>query len=429
MHRKFSNEQKLKILIEYEQREVSKTSIADKYDIDRKTLREWIEKKDQILAAERTSFKLPGGGRKLSSEECENLLVAKIEDARLQKRRVSQKLILRWGKALVEEKGVTNLRISKGWLFRFLQRNNFTLRKATNMVSLSKEDIVRRAVSFVQTLLGVKSEFAVSDENIFNLDETAIFAEEDSPSTVEKVGAKRVPIGTAGLTGFRITGLLCASACGRKMPPTIIQKGKTESICERNGAVLLTATKSWMNAKCFILWIDFMFPQILTPPNTVLLVFDSAKSHIAKAVKEHLHRRKILFCVIPGGLTGWIQPADLMWFSPLKAAIKHESNIWLESDSTPRTSGRRIKPPNTELMTQWLKTAWGRISPETITTSFRSGFLGQFDALHIAKDLEYGTLFVEKMIAQVEETTTDAIVSEIEMQEEDDFSEIEADLD
>lgn len=74
-----------------------------------------------------------------------------------------------------------------------------------------------------------------------------------------------------------------------------------------------------MNSAAFIKYIDYEFP--LVHPNTVLLIFDSARSHIAADVKKHLQCRGILYIVIPNGMTGHCQPADFSWFEPLKAQL------------------------------------------------------------------------------------------------------------
>ena len=60
-----------------------------------------------------------------------------------------------------------------------------------------------------------------------------------------------------------------------------------------------------MNSDSFIRYVDYMFP--FPEPTKNLLVFDSAPSHVSKMVKTHLQARKILYAVIPSGLTSFIQ--------------------------------------------------------------------------------------------------------------------------
>jgi len=110
--------------------------------------------------------------------------------------------------------------------------------------------------------------------------------------------------------------------------PTIITKGKKENISIVDGVVRLTGFKSWINSNLLKKWIEFMFPIVSTPKNKILLIFHSARSHISKDIKKYLKLRKIFFCVIPGGLTGLLQPADAYWFKTLKTNIRMHSTLW-----------------------------------------------------------------------------------------------------
>ena len=86
--------------------------------------------------------------------------------------------------------------------------------------------------------------------------------------------------------------------------------------------------------------------------------------------------------VIPGGLTYWLQPADLMWFKPLKMSIRNSSNEWLTSDDVQRTRGGNIRQPPAAILRGWLRTVWNEI---TIKKSFNVGFLGPVEVLQTMK--------------------------------------------
>ena len=61
---------------------------------------------------------------------------------------------------------------------------------------------------------------------IWNCDETAIWLDLVKGTSVEKIGAKSVPILTFGNEKVRISVLLCCNALGEKLPPFIIAKAK-----------------------------------------------------------------------------------------------------------------------------------------------------------------------------------------------------------
>ena len=61
---------------------------------------------------------------------------------------------------------------------------------------------------------------------IANMDETAIWADMPGNTTVEKIGATSVPLLTTGHEKERIVVCLSALACGKKLKPFIVFKGK-----------------------------------------------------------------------------------------------------------------------------------------------------------------------------------------------------------
>lgn len=424
-HKQNTNEYKLQAIEDYKNSQnISKT--AETFNIDRKTLREWIAAEENIREAPKTRCRGDGGGRKLTSESFEDTLVNQIEDFRLRRMNVSRSLIMKWAHEL-KENAVENLSLSVGWLTGFLRRNKFSLRKVSNASTLSDEEIVRRASSFISHVKKIIFEYRITPENIWNMDETAIFIEDDETSMIERVGSKRVAISSSGLTKFRVTGICAASAVGTKKHAAVIVKGRNEDIIQCNGFIKIVGEKAWMNSKLFKKWIDFVFPAVITPPNATLLVLDSARCHISAEVKQHLQIRKILYCVIPGGLTGWIQPADLSWFKPVKTMLREYAFRWLQCGSVPRTKSGEIKPPTFEQVGVWLQNSWGRLHSEIIINSFNSGFLGDIGDLHIAKDATIGPKFLDYFNHSLLPETADIIFTPDHVDEESvyNFSDIE----
>ena len=158
-----------------------------------------------------------------------------------------------------------------------------------------------------------------------------------------------------------------------------------------DGVNWLYSQKSWVNQDVFIQWIQYEFPFVRR--NEILLVFDSARSHISTKVKDFLKARGILFAVIPGGLTSLLQPCDVFWFKSLKAVIAEQIDTWKASSEHAMTRCGNPRPPTNEDMSHWLSTAWTSISPEMITKSFEKCFLGDSLSLHVAQHPLYGLPF------------------------------------
>lgn len=171
-------------------------------------------------------------------------------------------------------------------------------------------------MNFIDRVRELIQIYGILPSNIINMDETGVFAEHSKNNTLEFRVATDVPVQSFGLEKVRVTAVFGARADGTKLRPCLMVKGNISSVTTVDCIPVLTNEKSWMNTESFIQYIDYMFPFV--EPNKLLLVFDSAPSHISKQVKAHLRARKILCAVIPGGLTGYLQPCDFGLFKPLK---------------------------------------------------------------------------------------------------------------
>lgn len=125
-----------------------------------------------------------------------------------------------------------------------------------------------------------------------------------------------------GFEKVRLTVVFGARADGTKLRPCPMEKGNVFSVCVQDGVPVLTNKNAWMDGEYVIRNIDYMFPFI--QPNRLIIVFDSARSHISKKVKSYLQERKILFAVIPSRMTAFMQPCDT-------ASSSHSKIVWWRS--------------------------------------------------------------------------------------------------
>ncbi|KAH9159167.1 hypothetical protein LEN26_002478 [Aphanomyces euteiches] len=210
-------------------------------------------------------------------------------------------MIVSWGQELPSDME-DPLKCSNGWLDKFLNRHNFVIRKGTRKPTLPSQEIVRRAVAFVNHVRNLMQDHNIPKSNIYNFDETAVFFDHTKQTTIDIRGTKDIPIRSFVLEKSRITAVFAASATGKKLPPCILLKSK-DAFCgiqNNNGLVQCSTPNAWMNGPTFIEYVRFTFAF---HPRPLLLVFDSAPSHLSRQVKELLHSQDILFAVIPGGLT------------------------------------------------------------------------------------------------------------------------------
>lgn len=128
------------------------------FRVDEKRIREWRSKKSEIETLVATSNgkqrkKLRGGGRKPLSTKLEEHLLEWINNRYSQGLQVSCKLIMKKAEIIYSDiKGCSNVddenfRASKGWLSRFVERNNLCLRKQTTFPQKDLEGLVAKLVS------------------------------------------------------------------------------------------------------------------------------------------------------------------------------------------------------------------------------------------------------------------------------------------
>ena len=88
-------------------------------------------------------------------------------------------------------------------------------------------------------------------------------------------------------------------------------------------------------------------------------------------VKMHLSSLKTDGCLIPGGLTGHLQPADVSWNKPFESAYRELYNEWMASGEKSYTPAGNLRAPDKLLCLQWVKQAWNKVTSEVIIKSFQ----------------------------------------------------------
>ncbi|KAF0739805.1 hypothetical protein Ae201684P_015142 [Aphanomyces euteiches] len=333
---------------------------AKKFKASRSTIQDWRRQEEdlhKLVAKNRQAKRLSGGGRPLTSVEHEEILFERILYERSLKLRVTRSMIL-----------------IKGWLERFLERHDFVLRQPTRKQLPTDEQVVERALSFYNTARHLINVHGLTPDCIYNLDETAIFFDHDK-STIDIRGAHDVAVRSFGFEKARITAVFCANANGQKKKPCLLVKpgpNIPECICESHD------------------YLEFEF-RYHRPP--LLLILDSARSHISRRVDDFLHANNILYAFIPSGLTPYLQPADVSWFHTVKSRLAVEIDNWKVNGPFSRTPSDRIRPPSHEIYSSWVRAAWGAGTTDVIKKSFVCCVTGEVADLGLSNHESLGALF------------------------------------
>lgn len=89
-------------------------------------------------------------------------------------------------------------------------------------------------------------------------------------------------------------------------------------------------------------------------------------------IKTHASSLRSDIGLIPGGLTSQLQPADVSWNKPFKAAYRDIYNEWMASGEKSFTPAGNLRPPEKKLCLEWVKIAWSKVTTEVVIHSFKA---------------------------------------------------------
>lgn len=358
--------------------------------------RQWCKNRESIRSQSNTMKRIKGGGRKTSMGELEDRILSEVIELRLMKIKVTRTFISDRAISLGEENNIS-IKGSGRWVDGFMKRNGLSLRRTTNLTTLSDDILVERAVCYMTYLHELKSSINLSKTLL--MDETSVFFEDIRTQTVDIKGRRHVVMRSTGFASMRITAAISVWANGKKAIPLIIHKGKdSKDIRKQNGILETSQSKAWITQDIIINWIDLMFPRVDLSPGKCI-IWDSCRAHISKAVKEHCQKREILMVVIPGGLTPYLQAGDIGIFKEFKDLVSSHINYWKNSSDVQYTKKGNPRPPGIPIINGWIKYSWDSVSLENISNSINAaGFSSNSNEWHISKHDVYGEMFNQKYL-------------------------------
>ncbi|KAG3236910.1 hypothetical protein PI124_g18086 [Phytophthora idaei] len=285
---------------------------------------------------------------------------------------------------------------SDHWVSNFMRRFEISLRRRANLTVLDDDVLMNRAVCYMSFL---REQVPTIDlEKTVLMDETAAYFEADRASTLDFTGARHVVVRSTGFASMRITVVLAVSATGRKLPPLLVWKGKAAPTFQKRSGPLRVAhqPRAWVDNELLKKWIDLAFPFVVHGEGKCL-VWDSMKAHISKAVKAKCSARNIPMCVVPGGLTPYLQAGDIGIYKSFKDLLYLEINAWKQSDKVEYTRFGNPRMPSVDTVCGWVIRTWRDTEESTIMRSVEAvGFAQNPSEWFIAKHDVYGAKFREK---------------------------------
>ncbi|KAG1968293.1 pogo transposable element with KRAB domain [Pimephales promelas] len=349
---------------------------ARHFSVDPKRVREWRKNKAELQRLSNEGGKrarLRGGGRKKASEELEVIVCKWIHSMRAKHLRVSRRMIRTKAKEVYETVSDSRNRFtaSAGWLDRFLQRNDFSVRRRTTVAQKDARHLTEKLVNFVTYTTRIIKAKKIQPKNIIAMDETVVWFDMVGSTTVD---AKGVSLKTTIHEKSHLTVVLSAKADGTKLKPYVVFKGGIKEVKlmqNISGVVVATSKHGWMNEKLTADWLQRVVGKRNFAPR--LLAWDSYRCHISAATKAELKKGyNITTAVIPGGCTKYIHAPDVEWNQPFKASLQESYDNWMAGDVDKEyTVGGNMRAPARRLLLDWVLKAWEKLDTERLKNSFK----------------------------------------------------------
>lgn len=134
-------------------------------------------------------------------------------------------------------------------------------------------------------------------------------------------------------------------------------------------------------------WIDVVLePYIGSAPEDIVpvLLLDSYRAHMMKAVISRIQALGVDVFHIPGGCTGLCQPVDVGFNKPLKTRMREQWNEWMTSKWDGMNSATSATPkPNRHIVSEWVVNAFEDFPEHLIKNAWTKTGYAWFDREHV----------------------------------------------
>ena len=158
-------------------------------------------------------------------------------ERRLKMLRVSRKIIRKKALLIYEDLKHTaldrydeNFEATTGWLFKFMKQNNLSLRRKTSVAQKDPDLLISKIVSYILPVRRLRMEYSYQPSDIIAFDETPVWADMVSDTTVHVIGKKTVSMKTTGHEKSLVTAGLATKSDGTKLKPIIVFKGAKHEV-------------------------------------------------------------------------------------------------------------------------------------------------------------------------------------------------------
>ena len=388
-HRSYTVEQKLISLRQLREEYGGNISLASReLGIDQKRIREWRDKESSLVGAtDKKRRRACGSGCKAKFPEVEERLYRWFLTQREKRLNVNYHRVQEEAHKIREELEIDkeNFVCSNKWIWGFCKRHSITSRRITHHGQEDKRDAVYVKRTVEDYLLAVQHLTADLDSaHIFNMDETPVYVDMTGGCTLDFKGARSVNALHTGHDKTRFTVVICYSMAGHLLQTMIIFKNlkKVPKCRVPRGIFVAVSPGGSMKEELMLSWLKNVFSArgSFFATEKSLLLLDSHHSHLHQSVKEHSRRMGVELKIIPPKTTSYLQPVDVGFNGPFKAAMRRKWQHWLEFGTKEYTAKGYRKRPSYEEVLAMVAEALQDVRPATMTRSFEASGVAELGA-------------------------------------------------
>ena len=258
-----------------------------------------------------------------------------------------------------------------------MDRHGLTLRKRTSLAQRDPGNLIDRVISFILNVWRKFHEKEYAKENVIAIDETPIWLDMPSSTTVNEAGASNVTIRSTEHEKDRVTVCLAAKANGQKLKPFIVFRGGKRDVKRMNEdrrlsgkCIIRSSANGWMNESLTVEWVQYVVDRLSFAPR--LLVWDTYKCHMTNGVKEALQQAGVDSALVPGSCTKYIQAPEVSWKEPFKDLCQIAYDDWMAETGHEVTPAGRVKAPSRHSCIERILSAWESLPNDVIKKSFEA---------------------------------------------------------
>ena len=298
---------------------------------------------------------------------------------------VSDSLLIEKAKEFGQMLGIcegSSFMYSEGWLEKFKKRFNLKLYKIVGESGSVSEELIAKSRKEVREFIFKWIKNGGKLENIFNLDETALFFKLQRSETLASSAVQGKKVNKDRLT----IAIICNALGNKKIRPLVIGKHKKPHCFGRwNPSSIVDYfynSTAWMTMDIFESWLLDFNRQMKMQNKKVLLLVDNAGGHnITPELIKKLTYVEVFF--LPPNTTSIIQPCDQGIIRSFKAFYR-----FLLTKFCVRMIEEKeeLIMPNVKQAIFLIKEAWDKVSEDTISNCWKHAGKNKKKLLYIFND-------------------------------------------